>query len=415
MPTLLLMLVLSVWSCAQSKKSAGLQPSTELFLQKELITISENGRFAPANWEPVIKHLKDKRLVLLGELNHGAGEMFALRNDLIRHLYNKTDPFVLLFEAGIGELAQVEMNKSGMSPAEMTFGFFEIWRTKEFQELMEFARVNRIPVAGFDVQRSGRSFNKLLTKLAAQTTTDSARYIKLEERFGVLQQAMGGKKAVYDSLKDSVTDLVNSYQRVHDLINETNSGTHSAELLFVLQTIRNRIGFLSYMLQFVRDRDFNKRLSARDSMMADNIIWLAENIYKKEKLVIIGHNYHIAKSNNSDLVMGQLLSRKYGRDMYCMGMFAGSGTYNGNSGKPVNMLPADSSALDIKHIVSRLNGSAGFLNISPKRKAGDQWLHEPIVVNDSFIDLAERNTMILSKLFDGLLMIRTISPPQKDQ
>jgi len=388
-------------------------PATRQFLQKEAITICEDEQLFGANWETVACRAKNKKIILLGELNHGSKEIFQLRNDLIKFLHKKTGARIILFESGIGELAYVDLNKTGMSPAQMTNGFFSNWRTREFEDLMEFSKANNISLAGFDVQRTGNSFNRLLGKTAAEKNIDTILYFDLEERYGLVQRQLTNNKAVYDPVKQKTNELMIGYRALYDLLSKNSTNMPSPELLFVLQTIKNRISYLSYMLQFVQDRDFKKRFKVRDSAMAENIIWLAENMYPQEKIIVIAHNYHIARSNEYDQPMGEILSRKYGKEMYAIGFFAGSGAYTGNSGKTEKMVPADTLMLDIKHIISQLKGSVSFIDIPKQKQDGNNWLHENIKVNDSFTDLNGTNKLVLSKLFDGLLLLHKVSPPQK--
>jgi len=54
------------------------------------------------------------------------------------------------------------------------------------------------------------------------------------------------------------------------------------------------------------------------------------------------------------------------------------------------------------------------MNIPKRRRAGDSWLHEKIIVNDSFTDLAGTNKLVLAEQFDGLVFIRKVSPSPEE-
>jgi hypothetical protein len=84
--------------------------------------------------------------------------------------------------------------------------------------------------------------------------------------------------------------------------------------------------------------------------------------------------------------MGEVLRTYYPNDMYSLGVFAGSGAYADNSGKETKMLPPDSLHTDIKHIIAQLKGFSGYLHIPEKKVKGTEWLHQYIIVNDTFID-----------------------------
>ena len=168
------------------------------------------------------------------------------------------------------------------------------------------------------------------------------------------------------------------------------------------------------MLQFLKDKDWNRRWAARDSAMAKNVEWLIEREFKEGPVIIIGHNYHIGKYNENEKVMGELLAPGYGNDMYSIGIFAGSGSFNDNSGGVVKMVPPDSAGLDIKHIISQLDGEVNFLDIPEKFSKGSDWLVQEIIINDTFIDLENNNKMVLSKTFDGLILLKRVSPATVD-
>lgn len=379
---------------------------------QQIQTICLNDKLIATNWEPVAERIKDKRIILLGEFTHGAKEVFEVRNDLIKYLHKKIGASVILLESGIGEMAYVDLNKGNLSPAQMTNGFFGNWRTKEFEGLMEFSKANNVSLAGFDVQRTANSFNNLFKKQAEIKKIDSTLYIDLEKKYGSAQRELSNSKAVYDSLKQKTNELIEAYREIYKLLAKDSANAHTAALLYTLQTIKNRIAYLSYMLQFAQQGDFAKRFKARDAAMAENIIWLAENMYPQQKIIVIAHNYHIARSNEYEHVMGNILSNKYGKEMYAIGFFAGSGTYTANSGKVEKMLPADTMALDIKHIISPLKGFASFIHTPKQKQAANLWLYENIVVNDSFTDLKGTNKLVLAKLFDGLVLLQKVSPPR---
>lgn len=78
------------------------------------------------------------------------------------------------------------------------------------------------------------------------------------------------------------------------------------------------------------------------------------------------------------------------------------------------MVPPDSAGLDIKHIISQLDGEVNFLDIPEKFSKGSDWLVQEIIINDTFIDLENSNKMVLSKTFDGLILLKRVSPATVD-
>ena len=380
------------------------------YFQKKVRTIQPNESFEKLNWKPLAKKLKKKKIVLLGEFNHGSKEVFLLRNKLIEYLHSELDFKVVLFESGIGELITSELQKKTISPQQMCYGLIGGWRTAEFRNLMKYIKENDISLAGFDVQRSGGSYKYLLNELAAQNKIDSGYYANLESSFGRVQKDLRNRKTVYDSVRVNTTNLLQAYERLYQLLPNDDPSKLS---FLVRKTLINRMEFLKYMLQFKKDQDWRKRWAARDSLMAENIIWLSERIFPDEKLLVIGHNFHIAKSNEKERVMGAILQERFPDDCYSIGVFAGRGSFANNSGKEVQMNPPDSVHLDIKTLIEQLDGASHFLPIPKKSHPTNRWLFEPIVVNDTFIDLNGSHSMVLAQHFDALLLLEKVSVPDR--
>lgn len=383
------------------------------YLNKNSTQINVDESYQNGDWNALLDRIKNKRIVLLGEFNHGSKEIFITRNDLIKSLHEKLGYNVVLFEAGIGEVAVIDFQSDKRSPKEMTYGFFGPWRTPEFIDLMEYIKENDISIAGFDVQRSGNSFDAFLKVESEKLGIDSTHYSILEKRFSQEKRKLANRKTEYDSVETTTLKLINDYENVYNFLHDVRSKVENKKLLLVEKTISNRIKFLTYMLEFVKNKDWNKRWAKRDAAMAANIDWLISNFYRDEKVIIVGHNFHISKFNENEDVMGEFLKEKYGAEMYSLGVFAGSGSYAGNSGELNEMSKIDVEKLDIRTVINSMSGRVNFLHVPYRTEKEINWLFKKIVINDSFIDLSNSNELILSKHFDGLLLIDKITPPEK--
>lgn len=404
--SMILLLVVSHWVCSQPLTKEQLN-----FLHQNSKIICKGDGMQPV-WDVVSEQMKEKRFILLGEFNHGSKEIFELRTSLIKHLHEKLGVNVILFESGIGELITAEVYRQEMTARQMTNGVFSGWRTKEFVDLMEYVKAKSISIAGFDVQRSGGSFQFLLKEVADRNKIDTVHYYNLEQRYGTLAKDLTNKKAIYDLLRPGTEKLIADYRKMQNFLQQ-NSKDNSKEFLFSIVTLQNRVKYLFYMLRFLKDRDFSRRWAARDSAMAENVQWLIENVYKNERVVIVGHNFHISHYSEQETVMGEILYATYGKNMYSLGVFAGTGSYHDNGTVERQLLPADSTALDIKHIIEALKGAVNFISVPKAELPGIEWLYSDIIVNDTFIDLKNSNTLNLSKHFDGMLLLKKVSPPEE--
>lgn len=373
----------------------------ENFISNNAVSIEVNDEYKNGNWAPVLEKVKGKKLLLLGEFNHGSKEVFVTRNELIKAIHEQIGIGLILFESGLGEVGAVNLMRNDLDDSSLTNGFFEGWRTKEFENLLQFAKENNIAIGGFDIQRTGSTFTAYFSK----SLSDPTSFGKLEEQFIAARNRLSNSKAVYDLVKEEIHEVINQYRNIHDNLGKAER--------FEIQTMNNRIGYLTYMLEFCKSKNWNKRWAARDSAMTENIRWYLSQNQPKGMTVIIAHNFHISRYNEKEEVMGEYLTKNFDRDMYVVGVFAEQGAFHNNSGKVENLSEPDSTHLDIKHIIKADKVKVSFVNIPDEVTEGDRWLFQDITVNDTFIDLSISNKLNLSRCFDGLLLLDKVSPPEK--
>lgn len=370
------------------------------FIASHFANLEADESYQNAKWDAVIEAIGSKRIVMVGEFNHGTKEVFIARNELIRELHKKHGFDLILFESGLGELEVINLKKQNLTPAQLTYGFFGPWRTKEFEALMTYVQQADIEISGFDVQRTGGIFSNYLTDKLGDN------YFKaIEQEFVTVKKKLTNRRTVYDSILIPTVQLIKAYERIKvDL---------KVDDHFSIKTLENRIEYLNYMLQFTKDKDWNKRWEARDHAMANNLKWILSRQAPDRKVIVVAHNFHIAKYNEKENVMGEFLKADYGSEMYVIGAFAGKGVSTNNYGQTEQLSPPSEEGLDIKHIVAADQGRLTFLNLNQDLGAKGEWLHQPIIANDTFIDLSGSNQLILSKCFDGLLLFDAITPAEK--
>ncbi len=372
------------------------------FIAENAVSIQVNKEYQNGNWTPVLNAVKDKRLVLLGEFNHGSKEVFSTRNELIKELYENLGFDLILFESGIGEVGVINLNQNVSEKSNLTQGFFGGWRTTEFENLVQFAKENNIQIGGFDVQRTGSVFTDFLTP----KLSDQVNFQELEEQFVQIKNQLANFRTDFSTIENETLELKERYQQLFNNISESDK--------LAKRTLENRVEFLTYMIEFARSKDWNARWKARDLALAANIKWHLNQFEPDQKAIIIAHNFHISKSNEKEEVMGQFLEKDFGNEMYVLGVFAKEGSFLNNSGEEEFLSKPDTAALDIKHIIEVDQAQLSFIDFPKTLSDGSKWLQEPIIVNDTFIDLSNSNQLILFKSFDGLLLFDTISPPTID-
>ena len=399
--SILLISLLTLGPACSRNDGGPLSTSQQRFVDANVVAV--------ADWSVLDTAVANKRIVSLGEFTHGAKEIAYVRNEIIRHLHTAHGFDVLLLEVGIGEQILPDRNRADLTPDQMMDGFFGAWRTPGMSGMMSYIKEFDLDFAGYDVQRTGESFATLLKETGYSDD--------LESRFGELQTRLRARGADTEPLREPVTALAAEYRRLAD----TASSSHH----YVSRVAVNRAAFLEYMLQWKIDGDWNRRWAARDSMMAANVAWLAEERYAGRKLIVVGHNFHVARDNVNEEVMGEYLSPTYGDDMSVLGFFAGAGSYANNAGETEMMDAPDSTQLDLKHVIARAvdaNAEQGRAAASAQRvfflgtqgldanTPGAEWLFEDIVVNDTFIDLSSTNQLKLGNHFDGIVLLPAVTP-----
>lgn len=363
--------------------------------------------------------LKNKRVVMLGEFSHGAKEINQFRKDFIKYLHEELGYELLLFESGIGEGISIEYDRAELSPTQMvTAGVTGPWHTKDYVEIMDYIKTSpSLHVAGFDVQRTGRSFGRWLQKALPAITSHPDKFAEVETLFGEMLRQFRNRKVKADqALEDKQAHLTHLYQELTKLFEQNKTslvnewGEKRTDL--AMRTLDNRQAYLDYFMAFKRTNDYRARWAARDSFMAINTLWLVNELYPDKKVIINAHNFHIAKHNEKELTMGEILAEEFGEDLYAIGVFGGKGSYANNSRKPEPMSMSKAKH-DIQQIVLRTPHEISIFPIpSDTAQSSQHWLFEPILVNHSFINLENDKELIPAKAFDAIIGIKEISPPE---
>lgn len=366
------------------------------FLEENCQVLTTDPTLQDIDLQLVIKNLSDKKYLALGEFNHGTREVFLLRNQLIFQIHKSRPIDLILFESGIGELRSIDVYKDKLKGIQLVEGFFGNWRNDEFIKLMEFVRDQHISIAGYDVQRTGDVFTRYVTS----EKTEDILLETLENKFGALKSRLSNTNTNFEDVKAETRDLISAY--------ETYILTGDQIDVWTQRTLENRIHYLSYMLQFVMTKDWNSRWKARDLMMANNVSWIMNQYKDAKNVIIIGHNFHISRFNENEDVMGEFLYDKLDGEIYVLGVFAGQGSYLNNRGVPEELSPPAAENLDIKHIIQADGGVVTYLDFI-NYSGNSIWLYEPLVINDTFIDLSGSNKLLLGMAFDGVLLLDSVN------
>jgi erythromycin esterase len=260
--------------------------------------------------------LQNKRIVLLGESSHGTEEYSQTKLQLIQYLHEKLGFKVLLFESPMTNTAYGNLATNTPANEVVRNSLQSFWNTATVARLFDYSRKNNMQLGGFDPQYVRSPYPALLyTQAFSDQPAIKNTLLKLDSRIAEnLTQPR-----LFLSLKDSLSTAFAT------LNNQLATLQLSPLQQWIKQMVTTNISY------YARIEEGDQR----DSCMAKNIIWLAENLYANEKIIIWAHNTHIDKKPNHKKMMGKLLAAHFKDQLYAVGLYMINGTTALNNGKPI--------------------------------------------------------------------------------
>lgn len=245
------------------------------------------------------KTIGKAQIVALGESTHGTKEFNLLRARIINYLVDNMGFEVVAFENGITEMniANELLRDKRLAVREIVDSVFvRVHQTEEITGLVDLLRKKEnIIIAGFDDQKIIYPLQQLKKKLKLLDVSLYDATIALEAYMfpyrGTVQQL--------DSLHDHALRLLNRFMTVKT---DLSGKTGPQEMVWLeknLYSLRNSI-YLAYLYavnEATKSTAPYIPFNYRDSLMADNVLWLRE-FYKNKKIILWCHNSHIQKKSN---------------------------------------------------------------------------------------------------------------------
>jgi len=291
--------------------------------------IKENSDFSYL--EPI---LKDKRLVMLGEMTHGDGATFLLKTNVIKYLHEELGYNVLALEDGMYDFLKWRNERKN---GETTFdAIYETmpyqWsKAKEMQNLFDYLKSHpELVFTGFD--SSGALSDELLYEIDSIAGGLGIKvYGGFPEDFQVLKEHRGSKRPN--------KSRVEMFQKTLRLISDSLSTLDCKNCDFWIHTIDGLRIQANAWWDFSDD---SKRSwwnqNCRDSAMARNVSWLLNEKFAGEKMIIWAANFHVAKDVSNipsskyfrveeTQTMADYLEPQLEDNMYSIGTISYTGEY----------------------------------------------------------------------------------------
>ena len=319
------------------------------------------------------EELKDVDIIGLGEQSHGDGATFLAKSRLIRFLQEEMGFRVLAFESGMldGVLAQQALEEGVPIDSASRLALFKIWsQSRQVKDLRRYAAQTPspfvLPVLGFDCQFSGN--------LGVERRRDSIvqffrRYDPAFDtaRYSAVWRAMTarGRKGLDLFRRDSLMQ-----QRFFTEMDTLAGRIRRFDLRGAQDSLLAR-GFMELkdFFYFTWKTNWNNPdpavLNIRDSIMAENVIWLKEQLFPGQKIILWAANTHLGynrdrlKYPDGMIPMGNYLKKRYGEQYYTLSFTSLKGSVNTLQGGVKKAPPASNKSLE--YLLGQAVGPYAFL------------------------------------------------------
>jgi erythromycin esterase len=321
-----------------------------------------------------LEFLKEKigssRFVFLGEESHGAGTTMKMKGRLIRFLHEEMGFNVLAWESGAAPVEYADkafMEKKFTAHRAAQMGIFWVWisavEMQPFLKYLKKARNTDTPLinVGFDCQFSGEigypEFPKDIKAFfnSKKELVSSDIIEKLEKwyidyySYNVLFESQNAAKEAMETMGSLKTTLENDLSHLKEI--------HPQHEINYMRLKLNAmyLEFERYYKYGPLNKSSSKRLFARDHAMAKNFIYIAEELYPDEKIIVWAHSVHNMRNptnatyvnHNYHETMGHDLWLEYGDDIYNVAFVSYDGAVSDNGySKKLICYPAPPTALE---------------------------------------------------------------------
>jgi erythromycin esterase len=367
--------------------------------------------------------LKDRRIVQLGESGHGVAEFNHAKVRLIKFLHQQMGFDVMAFESGLYECYNA--NGSGSALTTMRSCIFGVWHTEEVRALFDYIVETRqtdrpLILAGFDTQVSSgmgvATRAAFFASMVRAIDPQRAASVQMTDQLhvsGVVGTGSGGSYAVANEAR-----LTEFYGGLELFFQE-----HRARLEEVFGAEQQKVAeraawsmlrFMEQMRASVqRPGDVSDEGGGgiRDFGMANNLTFLANDLYPGKKIMVWAHNFHIRHDNTATRsrqpTMGQWVRERFRDQLYTIGLYMDRGTAAQNNRVVYSISPGPVDSME--WVMANSGSQALFMDfLHQQRSDGNGWMFAPTLQREWGVNAF---LMVPRDQYDGVLFIDSVRAP----
>ena len=381
--------------------------------------------------------LASKRVVQLGESSHGVREYNLVKSRLVRYLHEKLGFQVIVFESALYQCWDADLLAAEAEAVDtLQDCLFGVWHTQELVPLFEHLKESQndpepLTLAGFDVQPIGRNKAdrpRFLADVVAVIDADYAERVldldteflevysrKSRERRAFFRGEGAGMKASYDN-------LVAFLDQHRERLMERFAGSPEAQAPLIAR--QTAASMASYIAQQTAP-DTRSYVERRDAGMAENLLFIVEQLFPDDKVIVWGHNFHLRHDNSAieppdDMfpdvparTMGSWVKERLGDQLYTIGFYVYEGTAVDNSRTVYEIeRPREGSLEATLHRLAQEYepGHGVFIDLSRVPSRG------PLAGLSESMSARHHGTtpltLVPDEQYDGVILLPSASPPE---
>jgi erythromycin esterase len=362
--------------------------------------------------------LGTRRLVQLGESGHGVAEFNQVKVRLIKFLHERMGFDVIAFESGVFECFAANAHP-GSAAQMLAASIFGVWATEEVRELFDYIKATQaterpLVLAGFDSQNSSTNngaqqrpaFFRRVIATIDPTYADSVAASDAE-MLGRFSQGPQGVKAHEAGMLEFYEGLAGYLEENLARLMEAAPGDPSPKIAY-----RSAWSMVRFVRQIVASVDRPSEVTGiRDPAMADNLTYLAREVYPDKKILVWAHNFHIRHDNASTVsgvaTMGTWIKERFRDELYTIGLYMDRGTAAQNNRTVYSIAPASVNSME--WVLASVGPSALFIDfLHATRTDGNAWIFERTLQREWGTNPFE---MVPRDQYDGVILIDVVSSP----